>query len=943
MIFLKKAEVVYNYICDKITADYLLKRLLESSNFGIDALEIQEKFNIVRNNASTILNDLLKEGKLIKINSRPVTFIPKTILDSLNIKSTDKKNISVFSPEEFKSLVEENTKELDANDDPFKVLIGFNNSLIHQIEQAKAAVMYPPHGLHTLILGESGVGKTTFASAIYKYVLMSKGISSNNFPFISFNCSDYYNAPQLLLSQLFGHAKGAFTGADSDKIGIVEKAHNGILFLDEVHRLPPDGQEMLFYLMDKGEFSRLGETSKPRKSNVLIIAATTEDPSDTFLNTFLRRIPVTITLPSFREKTIDEKLEVIEKLFYYETLKLNIPISISPEVLKALALYDFRDGNIGQLSSEVKLVCAKAFFQHLQNNKALNVEFKMLNEEIKGNLFNLPIPKDIKIFLNMFNENLTISPFSSFDKNDILNPNIDDGMDLYDSINKKMEELKSKGLNNSEIERNINNELDNHFNTVINKFNPDNLNIRKLYNIIPKDLVDASAGLIQLAQNKLNTKFSSKFFFGFTFHLYSLIKRLEENKPIKNPNMAIIKRQYKEEFKVASELVKMLSDKFSISIPEDEKGFLSILLANNKSENNHDNNNIGIVLICHGDSTATSMANVANKLLNVEHIKAIDMPLNVKIPEIYEKAKLTVLNSNTGKGVLLLVDMGSLSEFGEKIMNETGIKVRTIVNVSTLITLDVLRSVLYQKSDIDTIYNSIINDSMPKMEENKKKKAIITVCVTGQGAGLISKDIILKLMDESHKTAIEIITINYFDMENNLKALEEKYDVIACVGSLKPQSDIPYFPINKLLNTSFQEEFIKFIDAKLTLTSQKLDTEITLSKNAYEISRDMLEEYVKYVNPKIAVIIIKKFIEKLNLKNEKNSEDNLVDLIVHMGCMIDRCIHGDFAKFENLKHFKAKNSEQFIKVKEAATIIEKEYDISITDDEICYIIKVINR
>lgn len=944
MIFLKKSEIVYNYICNKITIDYLLKCLQEKSIFGVDASEIQEKFNIVRNNASTILNDLLKEGKLIKINSRPVTFMPETILNKLNINKADLENNNVFSPEDFKKLVQNNTKKSDTND-PFKVLIGFNNSLVHQIEQAKAAVMYPPHGLHTLILGESGVGKTTFAAAIYNYVLINKNTNSDNFPFISFNCSDYYNAPQLLLSHLFGHAKGAFTGADSDKIGIVEKAHNGILFLDEVHRLPPDGQEMLFYLMDKGEFSRLGETSKPRKSNVLIIAATTEDPSDTFLNTFLRRIPVTITLPSFREKTIDERLEVIENLFYYEALKLSMPISISPEVLKALALYDFSDGNIGQLSSEVKLICAKAFFKHLQNNKELNIEFKMINNEIKGNLFNLTIPTEIKTFLEMYSENLIIHPFSSFDKNKILNSNInDDGMDLYDSINRKMEELKSKGLDSSEIEHHINDELDNHFNTVINSFSPDNLNIRNLYNIIPKTLVDESASLIGLAENKLSTKFNSKFFFGFTFHIYSLMKRLEENKPIKNPNMAIIKRQYKEEFKVASELVKMLSDKFSISIPEDEKGFLSILLANNKAGNKVDNN-IGIILVCHGDSTATSMGNVANKLLNVEHIKSIDMPLNAKIPETYEKVKRVVINANTGKGVLLLVDMGSLSQFGEKIMSETGIKIRTISNVSTLIALDILRSVLYQKTDIDTIYNSIIKMTSLNVEEasKKKKKAIITVCVTGQGAGLISKDIIAKLLDEAHKKAIEIITINYFDMENNLKSLEEKYDIIACIGSLRPQSNIPYFTINKLLTKNFQQEFIKFIDSKLISSSDKAAAQEPMPKNAYEISRDMLCEYVKYVNPKIAVIIIKKFIEKLKLTNEENSEDNLVDLIVHMGCMLDRCVHGDFAKFENVEQFKLKNLEQFNKVREAAAILEKEYDVSITDDEICYIIKVINR
>ncbi|NRX13523.1 transcriptional regulator with AAA-type ATPase domain [Clostridium beijerinckii] len=67
-------------------------------------------------------------------------------------------------------------------------------------------------------------------------------------PFVVFNCADYANNPQLLLSYIFGHIKGAFTGADKEKEGIVEKADGGILFLDEIHRLPPEGQEMIFYL-----------------------------------------------------------------------------------------------------------------------------------------------------------------------------------------------------------------------------------------------------------------------------------------------------------------------------------------------------------------------------------------------------------------------------------------------------------------------------------------------------------------------------------------------------------------------------------------------------------------------------------------------------------------------------------------------------------------------
>ncbi|MGQ0420917.1 amino acid--tRNA ligase-related protein, partial [Bacillus sp. HC-Mk] len=85
------------------------------------------------------------------------------------------------------------------------------------------------------------------------------------------------NAPSIR-DVLFGIKKGAYTGA-SDQKGLIEKAHEGILFLDEVHRLPPEGQEMLFTFIDRGVYRRLGETENERKAQVLIITATTEEPN----------------------------------------------------------------------------------------------------------------------------------------------------------------------------------------------------------------------------------------------------------------------------------------------------------------------------------------------------------------------------------------------------------------------------------------------------------------------------------------------------------------------------------------------------------------------------------------------------------------------------------------------------------------------------------------
>lgn len=90
-----------------------------------------------------------------------------------------------------------------------------------------------------------------FAEVMYSFA-KEIGRIKRNAPFVTFNCADYANNPQLLMSQLFGVKKGAYTGADKDRMGLVEKADGGILFLDEVHRLPPEGQEMLFYLIDKG-------------------------------------------------------------------------------------------------------------------------------------------------------------------------------------------------------------------------------------------------------------------------------------------------------------------------------------------------------------------------------------------------------------------------------------------------------------------------------------------------------------------------------------------------------------------------------------------------------------------------------------------------------------------------------------------------------------------
>lgn len=924
---MSQADEILDFIKRNCKIEVFIKGLRDGKNLGITALEIQNEYGILRNNASSILNTLCKDGKLIKVNSRPVTFLDKEIVVNLNKKY----NIPIKMSYTFNELQEYivNTTIMD----PFENLLGYNSSLLAQVRQAKAAIVYPPKGLHTLLLGESGVGKTTFAQAMHAYGLLINNKDNNEYPFVTFNCADYFNNPQLLLSQLFGHVKGAFTGADIDKVGLVEKANGGILFLDEVHRLPPDGQEMLFYLMDKGEYNRLGDGTK-RKSNVLIVAATTEDPSTSLLGTFIRRVPVSITLPRYKDKPIAEKIEIIEQFFRFEAINLQQKILIAPEVLKALSLYSFEGGNIGQLRSEIKLLCANAFLQHLQNSQAIYIGYQMLNKEIRDVLLNyLKIDKAITSYLDMFSEDIIILPNSN---NGITTYEIEN--DIYEIITNKLDKLKQKGVAIENITDVLKTDIDNYISSVSKHFNNTNPNLNNLYKLVPKEVVSATMQFIEYAREQLQVNFNNHFLFSLSLHIQELLKRIEENNVSSNPHLFKIKKEHPEEFEVANKLVKKISDKFGVIVPESEKGFLALLLFHSRVELS-DNNKIGIIIICHGESTATSIANTCNTLLNTDMMKAIDMPLSQSIDETYKKLKSMALAINRGKGIIILADMGSLLNFDKRLTSDTGIKTKLVKSVSTPIALEMLRHVLYDMEDIENVYEQIkfVDDSNKIMSAKKKELAILSVCATGKGSSIIAKNILDELIEKYYADKIRIIPVEFENIKAIFKQMKNKYYMLAVVGTIDPMLPIPFFPINQLMQPEIQQVFFHLLDGNINgvFVLPENKTNYTI----FETAKELLEKYVKFINPKYAIMQIRKFIEIIEYKPK--NEEYVLDLIIHMGCMLDRCLSNINIKYNELESYKTEEGVWFEKISNALKDIEQEYNIKINDDEIAYIVKIV--
>lgn len=201
-----------------------------------------------------------------------------------------------------------------------------------------------------LLLGESGTGKEIFAHAIHNW---SDGEAE---PFIAINCVGL--SRELLESELFGHEKGAFTGAHQLKKGKIELAHGGTVFLDEVGDISPEIQTKLLRFLQEREFERVGGT-RPVHVDVKVIAATNRDLDGSVkegrfrADLYYRLNVIPISLPALRERREDipDLAHFFMQRFSLETKK-NFN-EISPNALEKLLAYDW-PGNVRELANVIE-------------------------------------------------------------------------------------------------------------------------------------------------------------------------------------------------------------------------------------------------------------------------------------------------------------------------------------------------------------------------------------------------------------------------------------------------------------------------------------------------------------------------------------------------------------------------------------------------------------
>lgn len=892
--------------------------MTQDSKNGVTAKEVAKETDITRSTASRYLNKLVKEEKVKKTNSRPVYY-------KVNNINLDPKR-----------------KKLDQ-------IIGADKSLKVSVQQAKAAILYPPTGLHTLLLGETGVGKSMFAELMYNFAVEEEVISADA-PFIKFNCADYADNPQLLMGQLFGVKKGAYTGAEKDSKGFIKNADGGILFLDEIHRLPPQGQEMLFTFIDNGFFRKLGDTDEIIEADVKIIAATTETPGSYLLKTFQRRIPMVIELPALSDRSLCERFQLIKYFIKQEQKRIGKDIYIYKNALKSFLLYDCTN-NIGQLKSDIQLACAKAFlnFKSKQKNKSscLKIGQEELPYYVKKGIMNLPNKREELDKLIKNNGNLISfkNTNNGRGENRLQEDREKADYEFYDVIADKMNTLENNGLPKEEINQILNIDIEKHFKNYIGDLSA-NFKKSKIEKIVGEDIVNLVQEILDLAKNRLNRSYDEKIYYGMALHLKRSIDRIRSGNKIYHPNLNEIRSEHGQEFITAMEIATIIDKKFSIKTPLDEIGYISMFLTEKPyNYGETDVNKVGILVVMHGKSTASSMTEVVNNLVGEEHAVAVDMPLEMNPNEAYDKAKSKVKEIANGSGVILMVDMGSLNSFGGMIEEETGVKTETITMVSTPTILEASRKAVLGDSFSDIIesVNEIGGESYQQNFEVKTKVdnnlnadeknihnspanfAIVTACYTGEGAAKGLEKIIKENLESN--LDYEIINLSLMEgnnLEEEIKKLEKEYNILAVVSTMPLESDS-----------------VKYISAVDILSKNGIDKLSTHLKNEEMILniKNSLKDQFSHFNSFKMVGNLRSIINNIENRFEEELDFGVkIGIIIHMAYMLENAKNGGNRKqYKKVNEFIKNNKKPFTVVNSELERLESECNLKITDDEKAYL------
>ncbi|MBP2098054.1 sigma-54 dependent transcriptional regulator of gfr operon [Enterococcus rivorum] len=859
---------------------------------------------------------------MVKINSRPVYYFHKTAFENQFFKLDKNFYQTVLELKKMRPL-------LERKQDLFSLLVGYDKSLSRSIEQIKTALNYPDNGLPVLITGESGTGKSYLIHLIHKYCL-ENNIIEENAPLITLNYAQYANNPELLTSNLFGHTKGAFTGAEEEKKGAFEAADGGILFLDEVHRLNAEGQEKLFTYLDQGIIYRMGDTGDPIPIKTRLFFATTEELASNFLITFIRRIPIQIELPPLKARSRNERLELLYSFLISEQRKIKKQLRVSGQVLTLFANSDF-NGNIGELKNNVRVTVAKAFSEQKKKSE-LKITIYHLADKLLAS--NTPTLQDVK-----HNEVV-------IDEHTLANQLIEKNKPKHQRINVVFERILMEFLKEKQdllaCENKVKQEVDNLFDLLLFETDRQQKHDMLIY------LTQYIRATLKQMESSYQVKFNGNSIYAISYYLFqrgaiewypedpeihSLIKKMEFQ----------VASAYPTSYNYVHRIIELCKPKLDLDVSLIDKIILTIYLKQADWTKT-----FGIpkaIIVAHGYATASSIANVTNHILGKNIFESFDMPLNVTPQQIAEEIIEYSETNDISNGLVILVDMGSLKEIYQYFPKQMSTPIVIMNNVTTPIAISIGEN-LQKKQSLQAVVQKATMEASLDWEiiypNENKAKAIITTCLTGIGmATHISHLLEKSLPSECELTILPYEYANLYN-QKEIETIFSMYDILGVIGTANPEIDgLPYLSLEELIAGDEKQSIANWLTGSLSINENKIfNTNIIRN-----FSLEKVIDSVTILDTEKVMREIELFMRNLEVEAQITiGNAQKLALFVHVSCLIERLIRNipieTYVGYEDLAKCQRKLLNN---IKRAFSVIENDYSVKIPDSEIAYIYDILYR
>ncbi|MDU5110806.1 MAG: PRD domain-containing protein, partial [Clostridium sp.] len=655
------------------------------------------------------------------------------------------------------------------------------------------------------------------------------------------------------------------------------------------------------------------------RSNVKVrfIFATTEEPKKTLLKTFLRRIPILIKIPNINSRPTEEKVLLINKFFQEQAKKLNKTVKIYPKVLNYLVEFD-GEGNIGSLKNQILVACANGY---RTNRKDGVIDIREINKII-----------DLKNEAQVFYEPLVVRNSEDVLINDIGQIIKLPNMDIYILKEKLLGDLKAKKINDKKLIKDVTELVEYIYYYQID--NRDNYIENMYLGIITEELL--------LLKERYGIKFNSvrhkvfsrvlKFFYNQNYSMLSHGEEEQWNSLLKKLSV-----KFPRAYLLANVFVQDISKQFGKENSSELEVIFTIMFLEILKENDF----VSGIIITHGYSTASSIASLSNSLYEKYIYEPFDMSINMSVSEITKEIRKYLKKIDTTKGIIILVDMGSLFELGDAVKDVVKGDIGIINNTTTQIALDVAGKLICNES-ISDIVNDIKEKNLLKskfIKNSKMKRAIVVTCFSGVGTSIKIRDMIRECFDTNEVEVIEY-EFNILFSKGNKADIFSKYNVILIISTMKLEIESVEVLLLEELLTEKGEDVLKSTLKQLGITHKFYQVNSSIIKC---FSIENVINKLTILNPQKVFKDVEEFTRNIELTLDKKLYNDLkMILLMHLSLMIERIFLNEVIVSEKAQDNLKKCNKKVIKIiEDSFSAIESVYKIRVPATEKVLVYQII--